>query len=229
MAMLTSRCSATTTAIHTLGTVIPTGMKASLPHAAQPSGRHQCVGLRSASSQTEEPDGLQFGKIPIPERHVFFRSEDKLSAAFVNLRPIVPGHVLVVPLRVVEREKELTEEESISLWLAMRKVNAVIEKQYKASALNLAIQDGRDAGQSIPHVHLHVLPRVKNDFERNDDVYDKACGMGCVLMLKLWLRQIDEFEYAPTKTKLEVPDDEDRRDRTDEEMANEAATLRQLF
>lgn len=91
MAMLTSRCSATTTAIHTLGTVIPTGMKASLPHAAQPSGRHQCVGLRSASSQTEEPDGLQFGKIPIPERHVFFRSEDKLSAAFVNLRPIVPG------------------------------------------------------------------------------------------------------------------------------------------
>lgn len=57
----------------------------------------------------------------------------------------------------------------------------------------------------------------------------QACGMGCVLMLKLWLRQIDEFEYAPTKTKLEVPDDEDRRDRTDEEMANEAATLRQLF
>lgn len=46
----------------------------------------------------------------------------------------------MVPLRVVEREKELTEEESISLWLAMRKVNAVIEKQYKASALNLAIQ-----------------------------------------------------------------------------------------
>jgi hypothetical protein len=168
MAALVCQCSAFTLNrdMHTSEAVLPSRVCASIRSSSFPLGYvtpthgHVTVprtGLRSLSSQSEAPDGLRFGKIPIPERHIFFRSEDKLSAAFVNLRPIVPGHVLVVPLRVVEREKDLTEEESISVWLAMRRVNAVIEKHYNASALNLAIQDGRDAGQSIPHVRGGTL------------------------------------------------------------------------
>jgi bis(5'-adenosyl)-triphosphatase len=37
----------------------------------------------------------------------------------------------------------------------------------------VSIQDGVDAGQTIPHLHVHVLPRKKGDFEKNDDIYDK--------------------------------------------------------
>eukprot|EP00960_Hanusia_phi_P057729 763643-Hanusia_phi.AAC.1 len=115
-----------------------------------------------------------FGRFFIPEEHIFYRSPSGLSAAFVNLRPIVPGHVLVVPQRVVDREKELEDEESLDLWRTVREVGHRVEEEYKASALNIAVQDGKAAGQSVPHVHFHILPRLAGDFERNDDVYDKV-------------------------------------------------------
>ena len=44
---------------------------------------------------------------------------------------------------------------------------------FNTTALNFGLQDGRDAGQSVPHVHLHILPRKKGDFERNDEIYEK--------------------------------------------------------
>ena len=60
--------------------------------------------------------------------------------------------------------QDLSEQESIDLWLSVRKVSDVIEKEYGASALNVAIQDGKDAGQSVPHVHFHILPRSETVF-----------------------------------------------------------------
>jgi len=49
-----------------------------------------------------------------------------------RFKPIVPGHVLVVPKRSVPRDKQLTEEESTDLWLSVRKVAAVIEREHGA-------------------------------------------------------------------------------------------------
>ena len=101
------------------------------------------------------------------------------------------GHVLVSPKRVVRRFAELTKEEVSDLWLLAQRVGAVIEPHFGAGSLTLAIQagathgnvtcsntiddgmqDGPLAGQTVPHVHIHLLPRKKGDFERNDEVYD---------------------------------------------------------
>ena len=66
-------------------------------------------------------DKMAFGpKITIPGEHIFFQTEK--SAAFVNLKPIVPGHVLVVPKRAVPRIHDLSEDESVDLWLSVTKV-----------------------------------------------------------------------------------------------------------
>ncbi|KAG5365693.1 Bis(5'-nucleosyl)-tetraphosphatase [asymmetrical] [Yarrowia sp. B02] len=110
---------------------------------------------------------IKFGAFPVTKQKTPY------TFAFVNLMPIVPGHVLVSPLRVVDRVSDLTEEEASDFFLTVKKVAAVIEKEYPAQSLNIAIQDGPLAGQTIPHVHCHVIPRVAKDLESVDAIYRK--------------------------------------------------------
>ena len=81
----------------------------------------------------------------------------------------------------------------------------------------MAVQDGMGAGQSVPHVHVHILPRYCGDLERNDDIYDQ---------LESWAPRDEMTLHKP---KIEVPDDSERRDRTVDEMAEEALLYRSLF
>lgn len=72
-----------------------------------------------------------------------------LSYAFVNLKPILPGHVLVCPKRLVHRFSELTQEEVGDLFCAVQKIGVVVERVFKGEALTIAVQDGEEAGQTI--------------------------------------------------------------------------------
>ncbi|KAL3763741.1 hypothetical protein ACHAW5_006185 [Stephanodiscus triporus] len=74
------------------------------------------------------------------------------------------------------------------------------------------------AGQSVPHVHVHVLPRFCGDLERNDDVYDE---------LEAWAPR--DYNASKDKSKLDVPEDSKRKDRTVEEMEAEAAMYQSLI
>jgi len=178
------------------------------------------VGENNVDSSKGNNDQM-FGRFLIDEKHVFYRSTTNLSAAIVNLRPIVPGHVLVISRRVVSRLSDLTPEEYDDLWRTVRVVQSSLEEGMEYSASNVAIQDGTSAGQSVPHVHVHILPRFGGDFERNDDIYDKI------------------HEWAPTEEitqkkiaeqpKIDVPDDKDRNDRSIEDMSNDATRYNQFI
>ncbi|PYI08237.1 HIT-like protein [Aspergillus sclerotiicarbonarius CBS 121057] len=101
------------------------------------------------------------------------------SYALVNLKPILPGHVLISPRRVVPRVTDLTPTETSDLFLTVRRVARMIERVYGASSLNIAIQDGAEAGQSVPHVHAHVIPRRRGDLDHRggmDAVYEMLDG-----------------------------------------------------
>jgi bis(5'-adenosyl)-triphosphatase len=173
--------------------------------------------IMSASASDSSSSDAQFGKFVIPAASVFYRSPEQ-AVASVNLRPIVPGHVLVIPFSIVPEMKDLTESEYLDMWSTVRVVQDVLRKQYKCTAFNVAVQDGRAAGQSVPHVHVHILPRYESlDFERNDQVYDE---------LEQWAPRPDIMQGV--KAKLEVPDDSERRDRTLQEMADEAAEYRKI-
>lgn len=100
---------------------------------------------------------VKFGKFDIDHRQVFYASES--SVAIVNLKPLVPGHVLVIPRRVVPTLRDLSPAEATDLWRSARAVHHRILSFYGSSSANLAIQDGIHAGQSVPHVHVHILPR----------------------------------------------------------------------
>ncbi|CAH1266126.1 FHIT [Branchiostoma lanceolatum] len=145
---------------------------------------------------------FKFGQHVLQASCVFFKS--RLSIGFVNRKPVVPGHVLVSPLRVVERFGELSSEEVADLFMATQTISGVVEKHFQGTSLTMAIQDGPEAGQTVKHVHVHILPRRSGDFPQNDEVYE-----------------------ALAKHDKEMG--EDARWRTEEEMAEEASVLAKYF
>ena len=172
----------------------------------------------SSSSPPSSSSSRHFGPYPLLESQVFYESASKQTQAFVNLGPIVPGHVLVTPRRVVARMAQLSHEEVTDLWLSVHHIGPIIEKKFGCSSLNLAIQDGVESGQSVPHVHVHILPRRAGDFKRNDDIYELLDE----IRLDKELDASSEATSAVDPTRERVP-------RTAEDMANEARELMELF
>lgn len=96
----------------------------------------------------------------IKEREVV-RSE--LVFAFLTNMPIVPVHVLVAPVRHVATMQELSKDERAAFFEMISALREVLQKEYAAEGFNFAWNEGALAGQSIPHLHMHVLPRKKGD------------------------------------------------------------------
>lgn len=79
------------------------------------------------------------------------------STAFCDAFPSAPGHTLIVPRRHVARIAELTYDEAADLWAtALAQIN-------DADGYTIGVNDGHAAGQTVPHVHLHVIPRTTGD------------------------------------------------------------------
>ncbi|RXN06921.1 bis(5 -adenosyl)-triphosphatase [Labeo rohita] len=100
----------------------------------------------------------------------------------INLK--VQQDVLVCPLRVVERFRDLRPDEVADLFTTTQRIANVIEKHFRASSLTIAIQDGPEAGQTVKHVHVHVLPRKTGDFEKNDSIYDEHVFIDVFIVTK---------------------------------------------
>ncbi|XP_062081676.1 bifunctional bis(5'-adenosyl)-triphosphatase/adenylylsulfatase FHIT-like isoform X3 [Humulus lupulus] len=79
-----------------------------------------------------------FGPHKISSKDVFYTTH--LSFAFVNLRPVLPGHVLVCPLREVKRFADLTTDETNDLWTAAHKISGPLQSYHKAPSLTFTIQ-----------------------------------------------------------------------------------------
>ncbi|XP_054335698.1 bis(5'-adenosyl)-triphosphatase isoform X2 [Pongo pygmaeus] len=90
---------------------------------------------------------FRFGQHLIKPSVVFLKTE--LSFALVNRRPVVPGHVLVCPLRPVERFCDLRPDEVADLFQATQRVGTVVEKHFHGTSLTFSMQDGPEAGQTV--------------------------------------------------------------------------------
>eukprot|EP00270_Netrium_digitus_P004484 TRINITY_DN1560_c0_g1_i1.p1 TRINITY_DN1560_c0_g1~~TRINITY_DN1560_c0_g1_i1.p1 ORF type:complete len:284 (-),score=48.00 TRINITY_DN1560_c0_g1_i1:96-947(-) len=175
---------------------------------AASSGPANKILMSTDESEEGRDSKILFGPWPVAASEVFYSTD--LSLAIVNLKPVVPGHVLIISRRVVPRFRELTAEEVRDLWQTAQTVGPKLEAHFGATSLTFAIQDGAQAGQTVPHVHIHILPRRSGDFQRNDEVYD-------------------ELDHNAKKMKSELDLDKEKRNRTPEEMAAEAKELAALF
>lgn len=87
--------------------------------------------------------------------------ETKKSLAFLDAFPLAPGHALVIPKTHCEKIQDLSKEDSSDLFGLVHDVASKVDSLTGATLL--AVHNGRDAGQEIPHVHVHLVPRGKGD------------------------------------------------------------------
>jgi len=118
---------------------------------------------------SEPKNNQKFAKHTIDKRTVFY--ETNLCFAFTNLRCVVPGHVLVATKRNAHRLKDLTFDEITDIFQAVVKIQKMLEPLYEATSSTINVQDGPESGQTVAHVHFHIMPRKKGDFAHNDLIY----------------------------------------------------------
>uniref|UniRef100_A0A2M4BLN9 Nitrilase and fragile histidine triad fusion protein NitFhit n=2 Tax=Anopheles marajoara TaxID=58244 RepID=A0A2M4BLN9_9DIPT len=124
--------------------------------------------LRYTSDSAKKRE-FKFGSFLIEPQTIFYESEH--SFAFTNIRCVVPGHVLVTTKRPAARLPDLTPPEISDFFQVVCKVQKAAERLYDATSSTITVQDGPDAGQTVFHVHCHVMPRHVGDFPENDQIY----------------------------------------------------------
>jgi histidine triad (HIT) family protein len=89
--------------------------------------------------------------------------EDDLVFAFMDAGQVNDGHVIVASKKPYETILDIDEETTQRLFLVAKRIAHVVQDAFKAEGITL-LQANKDAGwQSVPHIHVHVLPRYKND------------------------------------------------------------------
>lgn len=154
--------------------------------------------------------------------------------------------MLVIPRRVVPRLTDLRPDEVSDLFTTVQNVGRAIERAYKADALTVSLQvyndptmllardadilqDGIAAGQTVPHVHIHILPRhTSGPFSEDKDAMYPALEASEERLGQDLEEQKAERDEAVRKG-MEVPKDEDRVPRTEDEMGKEAQWLAGFF
>jgi histidine triad (HIT) family protein len=102
--------------------------------------------------------GIVAGEIP---GRIVFENDD--VTAFLDADPLAPGHTLVVPNEHHERLDDLSENLANKVFTTLHRLTPVIESTVDADATIVAFNNGSAAGQEVPHVHGHVIPRFEDD------------------------------------------------------------------
>ena len=91
--------------------------------------------------------------------------QHELAFSARDTYPTSPGHTLVIPRRHVSSFFELTLEEVAACMGLIQEEKKLIDKEFKPEGYNIGVNVGPAAGQSILHVHIHIIPRYKGDVE----------------------------------------------------------------
>jgi len=102
-----------------------------------------------------------FCELPVIKNRTIATND--LAWAFPSNMPIVPGHTLIVPKRCVAKISDLTSDELTAIMTLRDKITKSLSKTFGAQGFNYAWNEEKLAGQSVPHFHLHIVPRKEND------------------------------------------------------------------
>lgn len=89
--------------------------------------------------------------------------KNELARAIYDKFPVNEGHVLIIPKRHIASLFEATPEEIIAMSELVFQVKTIIDKKYNPDGYNIGVNVGATAGQTIFHLHVHIIPRYKGD------------------------------------------------------------------
>ncbi|HEY4524006.1 MAG TPA: HIT family protein [Candidatus Paceibacterota bacterium] len=104
-----------------------------------------------------------FCKITLKEIFSEIVYEDKFTLAFLDIHPCTPGHAIIVPKAHAENIITIEDKYVGPLFLAVKKVTKKIETTLQPQGFTIGINHGILAGQAIDHLHIHVIPRYRDD------------------------------------------------------------------
>ncbi|KYK59451.1 Bis-triphosphatase [Drechmeria coniospora] len=183
------------------------------------------------SSATDRPE-IKFGPYEVTKQIFLVTAH---SFALVNLKPIVPGHILVCPRTAHLRLTDLSAAETADLFTTVQRTQRLLGRCYfsppgdvsAGGSFTVAVQDGVEAGQTVPHVHVHVIPRTKGDMGASgtDAIYDKMAAEEGNVGGALW-----DVQRRPSPGGgMARVEDAHRSARTAEQMEAEANRYRALL
>lgn len=89
--------------------------------------------------------------------------EDDQALAFLDIKPMSPGHTLVIPKKHYANLEEITDSDLAALMSAVKKVGRLLKEKLGVEGYNLSENNDPVAGQEIPHLHFHLQPRRRDD------------------------------------------------------------------
>ncbi len=93
--------------------------------------------------------------------------------AVYNHAPVVTGHCLVIPFKHTTDLLALDTREYTNFFAFAREVVVFLNSYYSTSEFDMSIQQGENAGQSVAHLHMHILPRKANDLPQGEEWFHK--------------------------------------------------------
>ena len=178
------------------------------------------------------------------------------SFALVNIKPLLPGHVLVCPTQPHRRLTDLSLPEVTDLFATVQRVERMLARHYfpqdvagqaqaqapesasPGGSFNIAVQDGPEAGQTVAHVHVHVIPRVrglssKPEDTAGDELYEQMAREEGNVGGALWDRQRQQESSDGVRPvaggAFDRIEDSQRQARSMEEMVAEAEVFRRAL
>ena len=95
------------------------------------------------------------------DANIVFKNKD--AVAFLDINPLADGHTVVIPKNHYRKFSDIPNNELEGIFTAVQKVTRAIRKGLGSKGCNIGINDGKVAGQAIPHTHIHIISRNEKD------------------------------------------------------------------
>ena len=89
--------------------------------------------------------------------------QNEKAMALLDAFPLAPGHTLVIPKSHYAKLQQMSEQDAMAVFEILWKLAGAVETGSQVNASTFAIHNGSEAGQEVPHVHVHIVPRKRDD------------------------------------------------------------------